>query len=51
MIDPMINLQNLTIEKAHSSLSKSDFTVMDLASAYINIIKEKNPDINAYLEV
>ncbi|MCC2630577.1 MAG: glutamyl-tRNA(Gln) amidotransferase subunit aspartyl-tRNA(Asn)/glutamyl-tRNA (Gln) [Candidatus Paceibacter sp.] len=45
-----INLKNLTIKKAHDHLVKGDFTAVDLAKAYVEEIKKKNPDINAYLE-
>jgi len=47
----MIDLRNLTIEKAHESLSKGEYTVTDLVNAYLEVIKKKNSDINAYLEV
>lgn len=47
----MIELKNLTIEKAHESLKKGDYTVAELCDAYLAVIKEKNPDINAYLEL
>ncbi len=47
----MINLKDLTIEKAHDSLKNGDFTVTNLVDAYLKIIDEKNPEINAYLEV
>jgi aspartyl-tRNA(Asn)/glutamyl-tRNA(Gln) amidotransferase subunit A len=47
----MIDLAKLTIEKAHESLKKGEFTVRELAEAYLAVIKEKNPDINAYVEV
>ena len=47
----MIDLKNLTIEKAHQSLLKGEFTCRELAQAYLEVIKEKNPRINAYLEV
>jgi len=47
----MIDLRNLTIVKAHESLKKNDFTVTDLVNAYLNNIKEKNQDLNAYLEI
>jgi aspartyl-tRNA(Asn)/glutamyl-tRNA(Gln) amidotransferase subunit A len=46
----MIDLKNLTIKKAHDHLVKGDFTALDLAKAYIEEIKKKNADINAYLE-
>jgi aspartyl-tRNA(Asn)/glutamyl-tRNA(Gln) amidotransferase subunit A len=47
----MINLKELTIEKAHASLKNGEYTVTDLVNAYLAVITEKNPDINAYLEV
>lgn len=47
----MIDLKNLTIKKAHESLSKGEFTCRELAEAYLEVIKEKNPQLNAYLEV
>src|SRR3989344_4409434 len=47
----MIDLKNLTIEKAHVALKKGDFSCRELAEAYLEVIKEKNPEINAYLEV
>ncbi len=47
----MIDLQNLTIEKAHTSLVSGEFTVTELLNAYLDIIKEKNSDLNAYLEI
>jgi len=46
-----INLKELTIEKAHEALVRGDFTSVDLTRAYLEVIKEKNKDINAYLEV
>jgi aspartyl-tRNA(Asn)/glutamyl-tRNA(Gln) amidotransferase subunit A len=46
-----INLKELTIEKAHASLKNGEYTVTDLVNAYLAVITEKNPDINAYLEV
>jgi aspartyl-tRNA(Asn)/glutamyl-tRNA(Gln) amidotransferase subunit A len=47
----MIDLKNLTIEKAHTHFKNGDFSVTDLVNAYLEVIKEKNKDINAYLEV
>lgn len=46
-----IDLKNLTIEKAHESLLKGDFTCKELAEAYLKAISEKNKELNAYLEV
>jgi len=47
----MIDLDTLTIKKAHEYLKKGDFTVLDLAKAYLKNAEEKNGDINAYLEI
>jgi aspartyl-tRNA(Asn)/glutamyl-tRNA(Gln) amidotransferase subunit A len=47
----MIDLAQLTIKKAHEHLAKGDFTVLQLAEAYIQNIEGKNKEINAYLEV
>jgi len=46
-----IDLKNLTITKAHESLKAGDFTAVELTEAYLDEIKSKNKDINAYLEV
>jgi aspartyl-tRNA(Asn)/glutamyl-tRNA(Gln) amidotransferase subunit A len=46
-----INLKELTINKAHDAMVCGDFTAVDLVKAYLEVIKEKNKDINAYLEV
>jgi len=47
----MIDLKNLTIEKAHESFSRGDFTSRELVEEYIKVIGEKNKELNAYLEV
>ncbi|HVU06680.1 MAG TPA: Asp-tRNA(Asn)/Glu-tRNA(Gln) amidotransferase subunit GatA [Candidatus Paceibacterota bacterium] len=47
----MIDIANLTIKKAHEALVRGDFTVRDLAKAYLEEIKKKDADIHAYLEV
>jgi len=47
----MIDLKNLTIEKAHESFKNKEFTCRELTEAYLEVIKKKNPEINAYLEV
>ncbi|MCK4386512.1 MAG: Asp-tRNA(Asn)/Glu-tRNA(Gln) amidotransferase subunit GatA [Candidatus Pacebacteria bacterium] len=43
-----INLQTLTIKKAHQYLVSGDFSARDLARAYLDNI---NPDLNAYIEI
>ena len=47
----MIDLTTLTIEQAHAALTSGEYSVWELCEAYLDVIKEKNPDINAYLEV
>ena len=47
----MIILKDLTIEKAHESLLRGEFTCRELAEAYLKVITEKNPELNAYLEI
>ena len=50
----MIDLTKLTITKAHEALVRGDFTVRELAQAYLDVIAKKDggPNgIHAYLEV
>jgi aspartyl-tRNA(Asn)/glutamyl-tRNA(Gln) amidotransferase subunit A len=47
----MIDLKNLTIEKARESLDRREYSARDLALAYKAEIKKKNKDLNIYLEV
>src|SRR3989338_4703310 len=47
----MIDLKNLTIEKAHQAFKNKEFTCVQLAEEYLKVIKKKNPELNAYLEV
>ncbi len=46
-----IDLQNLTIVKAHEALKKGEFTSVELTQAYLDQIAARNGDIYAYLEV
>ena len=46
-----INLKDLTIEKAHKHLKDGDFTVVELVDTYLEVIKEKNKELNSYLEI
>ncbi|TSD03509.1 MAG: aspartyl-tRNA(Asn)/glutamyl-tRNA (Gln) amidotransferase subunit A [Parcubacteria group bacterium Athens0714_16] len=46
-----IDLKNLNIKTAHQHLIKGDFSSEELTKECLNVIKEKNKDINAYLEV
>lgn len=46
-----IDLQGLTIKKAHEHLKRGDFSSVDLTKVYLDRISEKNKDVNAYLEV
>ena len=47
----MIDLKNLTIKSAGEHLKNKDFSARELAENYLKKIEEKNPEINAYLEV
>ncbi len=47
----MIDLKNLTIKKAHEDIKSGKYSAVDLTKAYLEEIKKKNPEINAYLEV
>lgn len=47
----MIDLKNLTIQKSHDDMVAGVYTPRELTDAYLAVIKEKNSDINAYLEV
>ena len=47
----MIDLSKLTIAKAREDLKKKSYTAVQLAQSYLDVIKEKDHDINAYLEV
>lgn len=46
-----IDLKNLTIKKAHEAMKNGDFTARELTESYLDVIKEKNPNINAYLHI
>ena len=46
-----IDIKKLTIRKASEALKKGDFTVRELAQAYLDEIKKRNPSVNAYLEI
>ena len=47
----MIDLKKLTIKSAHQSLVKGEFTVRQLAQAYLDQIKAKDGEVCAYLEL
>ena len=47
----MIDLKNLTIEKAHEGFKNKEFTCRELVQEYLKVIKEKNAELNAYLEI
>ena len=47
----MIDLTTLTIVSARKKLDAKQFSAVDLAQAYLNEIKKKNSELNAYLEV
>ncbi|MBP9711990.1 MAG: Asp-tRNA(Asn)/Glu-tRNA(Gln) amidotransferase subunit GatA [Candidatus Pacebacteria bacterium] len=47
----MIDLINLTIEKAHEDMKSGLYTVRELTQTYLDTISQKNEELNAYLEV
>lgn len=47
----MIDLKNLTINKAHQALVSGEYSAVDLARSYLENIKNKDGEIHAYLEV
>ncbi|OGI68723.1 glutaminyl-tRNA synthase (glutamine-hydrolyzing) subunit A [Candidatus Nomurabacteria bacterium RIFCSPHIGHO2_01_FULL_42_15] len=47
----MIDLTTLSIASARKKLDEKVFSAVDLAQAYLNEIKNKNAELNAYLEV
>ena len=46
-----MNLNELTIEKAHQGLKKREFSSVELTETVLDRIKKRNKDINAYLTI
>lgn len=46
-----IDLNTLTIKKAHDALTNGDFTAQELSESYLANIEKENKNLNAYLEV
>jgi aspartyl-tRNA(Asn)/glutamyl-tRNA(Gln) amidotransferase subunit A len=46
----MIDIKNLTIEKAHQGLISKEYTVQDLVDAYKTNAESQNKTINAFIE-
>jgi len=46
-----IDTENLDIKTTHQHLVDGDFTARKLTEEYLKIIKEKNKNINAYIEI
>ena len=46
-----IDTANLSIREAHRHLKDRDFSVRELALTYLRTAQEKNPSLNAYLEI
>ncbi|MBU4480300.1 Asp-tRNA(Asn)/Glu-tRNA(Gln) amidotransferase subunit GatA [Patescibacteria group bacterium] len=44
-----IDLKSLTIRKAHEDMKAGVFSARELTQAYLDVIAEKNPNLNAYL--
>jgi aspartyl-tRNA(Asn)/glutamyl-tRNA(Gln) amidotransferase subunit A len=47
----MIDIKNLTVQKAHEALTKGEYTAVALAEAYLAEIKKTDTKLHAYLEV
>ena len=47
----MIDLKNLTIKKAHEGFKNKEFTCRELLEEYLKVCREKNKELNVYLEV
>lgn len=47
----MIDLDSLTITEARKKLDAKEFSAVDLVSAYLDEIKKKNAELNAFLEI
>jgi len=45
------DLTKLTIKEAHEGLKKGEFTSVELTSAFLNRIKEKDHEIKAYISI
>jgi len=46
-----IDLNTLTIKKAHAAFINGEYSAVDLAKAYLSEIEKKNKELNAYVEV
>lgn len=46
-----MELRGMTIERAHEAFRKGEFSALELTKAYIENIKAKNGELNAFLEV
>lgn len=46
-----MNLASLSIRQAHDGLRAGDFTAVDLVTAVLSNIEQRNPEINAYITV
>jgi len=46
-----IDLKSLTIKKAHEAMKNGEYTPLELADAYLEVIKEKNDELNIFLEI
>jgi aspartyl-tRNA(Asn)/glutamyl-tRNA(Gln) amidotransferase subunit A len=46
-----IDIETLTIEKAHESLVSGDYTALELTEAYLAQAKKANEETNAYVEI
>ena len=47
----MIDIEKLDIKKTHRHLIDGDFSAQELTKECLSVVKEKNKEINAYLEI
>lgn len=47
----MIELENLTIKKAHQGLKNKDFSAIELTESFLDRIKKQNNSIHAFLSI
>jgi len=47
----MIDLSKLTVKDLHDSYKRKEFTIEEVVNAYLGEVKNKNKEINAYIEI
>jgi len=46
-----MNTKNLTISKIRQALDKKEYSAVEITKEYLKNIKEKNPDVNAFITI